>query len=40
VLVVSCGLPEVGGRTVARIESVRAKSVSTVPTVQMPVPES
>ena len=38
VLVAGCGTPEVGGRTVARIESVRAKSVSTVPTSQMPVP--
>ena len=40
VLVDGCGTPETGGRTSASIWSVRAKSVSTVPTVQMPVPGS
>ena len=37
VLVCGCGTPNVGGRTIAWIDSTRAKSVSTVPTSQMPV---
>ena len=40
VLVEGWGTPETGGSTSASIWSVRAKSVSTVPTVQMPVPGS